>query len=282
MYQAKVGASGAIVMYSGAMSARLRDWLDLEGRLRRAVQEEKLELYYQPKFRLSDNRLVGVEALLRWCDAEHGEIPPTRFIEIAEDSGLIIDLGAWVIRAVCRQLRAWQDAGHSIPVAINVSGKELLHGDPAWTLEAEARAAGVPISLIEVEMTESVLVKDSARVRTALQRLRQLGCRIALDDFGTGYSSLAYITRFPPDRIKIDKAFVRLRHRQCHPVTRRQPERDGDGRGRRAPRATRLAAQARLPRGAGLLVVEAPAGARVRTAISVRRYGCGGTIPFGG
>jgi diguanylate cyclase len=208
MYQAKAGASGSIVMYTPAMSARLRDWLDLEGRLRRAVQEDKLELHYQPKFRLSDNRLVGVEALLRWCDEEHGEIPPTRFIEIAEDSGLIIDLGVWVIRAVCRQLRAWQDAGHSIPVAINVSGKELLHGDPAWALEAEARAAGVPISLIEVEMTESVLVKDSARVRAALERLRQLGCRIALDDFGTGYSSLAYITRFPPDRIKIDKAFV--------------------------------------------------------------------------
>jgi diguanylate cyclase len=208
MYQAKSGASGSIVMYTPAMSARLRDWLDLEGRLRRAVQEDKLELYYQPKFRLSDNRLMGAEALLRWCDAEHGEIPPTRFIEIAEDSGLIIDLGAWVIRAVCRQLRAWQDSGHSIPVAINVSGKELLHGDPAWTLEAEAVAAGIPISLLEVEMTESVLVKDSARVRAALERLRQLGCRIALDDFGTGYSSLAYITRFPPDRIKIDKAFV--------------------------------------------------------------------------
>jgi EAL domain-containing protein (putative c-di-GMP-specific phosphodiesterase class I) len=152
--------------------------------------------------------LMGAEALLRWCDAEHGEIPPNRFIEIAEDSGLIIDLGAWVIRAVCRQLRAWQDSGHSIPVAINVSGKELLHGDPAWTLETEAVAAGIPISLVEVEMTESVLVKDSARVRAALERLRQLGCRIALDDFGTGYSSLAYITRFPPDRIKIDKAFV--------------------------------------------------------------------------
>jgi EAL domain-containing protein (putative c-di-GMP-specific phosphodiesterase class I) len=208
MYQAKAGASGSTVMYTPAMSARLRDWLDLEGRLRRALQEDKLELYYQPKFRLSDNRLVGAEALLRWCDAEHGDIPPTRFIEIAEDSGLIIDLGAWVIRAVCRQLRSWQDAGHSIPVAINVSGKELLHGDPAWTLEAEAGAAKIPISLIEVEMTESVLVKDSARVRAALERLRQLGCRIALDDFGTGYSSLAYITRFPPDRIKIDKAFV--------------------------------------------------------------------------
>jgi diguanylate cyclase (GGDEF)-like protein len=208
MYQAKAGASGSIVMYTPAMSARLRDWLDLEGRLRRAVQEDTLELHYQPKFRLSDDRLVGVEALLRWCDAEHGEIPPTRFIEIAEDSGLIIELGSWVIRSVCRQLRAWQDSGHSVPVAVNVSGKELLHGDPAWTLEAEAVAAGIPIALIEVEMTESVLVNDSARVRAALGRLRQLGCRIALDDFGTGYSSLAYITRFPPDRIKIDKAFV--------------------------------------------------------------------------
>jgi diguanylate cyclase (GGDEF)-like protein len=208
MYQAKSGASGSIVMYTAAMSARLRDWLDLEGRLRRAVQEDQLRLAYQPKFRVSDTRLVGVEALLRWCDAEHGEIPPTRFIEIAEDSGLIIDLGGWVIRAACRQLREWQDAGLTVPVAINVSGKELLHGDPARVIETEAAAAGVPTSLIEVEITESLLVKDSARVRDALARLRELGCRIALDDFGTGYSSLAYITRFPPDRIKIDKAFV--------------------------------------------------------------------------
>jgi diguanylate cyclase (GGDEF)-like protein len=208
MYQAKSGVSGSIVIYTAAMSARLRDWLDLEGRLRRAVQEDQLRLVYQPKFRVRDMRLVGVEVLLRWCDAEHGEIPPTRFIEIAEDSGLIIDLGGWVIRAACRQLREWQDAGLTIPVAINVSGKELLHGDPARVIEIEAAAAGVSTSLIEVEITESLLVKDSARVRDALARLRELGCRIALDDFGTGYSSLAYITRFPPDRIKIDKAFV--------------------------------------------------------------------------
>jgi diguanylate cyclase (GGDEF)-like protein len=208
MYQAKSGASGSVVRYTPAMSAKLKNWLDLEGRLRRAVLEDQLRLHYQPKFRLEDNRLVGVEALLRWCDAEYGEIPPTRFIEIAEDSGLIIDLGNWVIRAVCRQLREWQDLGVAIPVAINVSGKQLLHGDPARVIETEAQAAGIPTSLIEVEITESLLVKDSARVRDALQRLRQLGCRIALDDFGTGYSSLAYITRFPPDRIKIDKAFV--------------------------------------------------------------------------
>ena len=208
MYQAKAGASGSIVMYTAAMSAKLRNWLDLEGRLRRALLDDQLQLHYQPKFRLDDNRLVGVEALMRWCDPEYGDIPPTRFIEIAEDSGLIIDLGGWVIRAVCRQLRAWQDLGLAVPVAINVSAKELLHADPARAIEVEAAAAGVPTSLIEVEITESLLVKDSARVRGALERLRQLGCRIALDDFGTGYSSLAYVTRFPPDRIKIDKAFV--------------------------------------------------------------------------
>jgi diguanylate cyclase len=208
MYQAKAGAIGSAAVYTAAMSARLRDWLDLEGRLRRAVQDDLLYLHYQPKFSLRDNRLVGVEALLRWCDTEHGEIPPTRFIEIAEDSGLIIDLGSWVVRAACRQLREWQNRGLSLPVAINVSGKELLHGDPARVVEEEAAAAGIPASLIEIEITESLLVKDSAKVRGALERLRRLGCRIALDDFGTGYSSLAYITRFPPDRIKIDKAFV--------------------------------------------------------------------------
>jgi diguanylate cyclase (GGDEF)-like protein len=208
MYHAKAGASGSVVRYTAAMSARLRDWLDLESRLRRAVRDNLLTLQYQPKFRLGDNRLVGVEALLRWCDAEHGEIPPNRFIEIAEDSGLIIDLGCWVVRAACRQLRDWQDRGIAVPIAINVSGKELLHADPARMIEMEAAAAGVPTALIEVEITESLLVKDSARVREALERLRRLGCRIALDDFGTGYSSLAYIARFPPDRIKIDKAFV--------------------------------------------------------------------------
>ena len=210
MYQAKAGgASGAVAAYTSAMSSRTRDWLDLEGRLRRAVRSDLLELMYQPKFRLKDNALVGVEALLRWHDPEHGDIPPTRFVEIAEDSGLILEMTAWVVRAACRQLRQWLDRGLSIPVAINCSGKDLLHGDPARVVETEAAAVNVPTSLIEIEITESMLIKDSVTVQSALQRLRKLGCRIALDDFGTGYSSLAYITRFPPDRIKIDQAFVR-------------------------------------------------------------------------
>ena len=209
MYQAKTGNAAPIAVYVPAMSSRLRDWLELEARLRRAVQEDRVQLRYQPKFSLRDQRLSGVEALLRWYDSEHGEVSPTRFIEIAEDSGLILEMGSWVVRAACRQLRQWLDAGFPVPVAINVSGKELLHGDPARVVELEAAAAGVPPALIEIEITESVLVHDSAKVRQALARLRQLGCRIALDDFGTGYSSLAYITRFPPDRLKIDKAFVR-------------------------------------------------------------------------
>jgi EAL domain-containing protein (putative c-di-GMP-specific phosphodiesterase class I) len=209
MYHAKGAASGAIAAYTPAMSSRLRDWLDLESRLRHAVQDGSLQLHFQPKFSLRDNKLVGAETLLRWYDPQHGEIAPTRFIEIAEESGLIIDVGAWVTRAACRHLRRWLDAGLAVPVAINVSAKELLYGDPASVVEAEAAAAGIPAALIEIEITESLLVKDSSTVQSALQRLRQLGCRIALDDFGTGYSSLAYLTRFPPDRIKIDKAFVR-------------------------------------------------------------------------
>ncbi len=208
MYQAKSGSTASVAVYAPAMSSRLRDWLDLEARLRHAVEDDRLHLRFQPKFRLADNRIAGVEALLRWCDSEYGEISPNRFVEIAEDSGLIIDMGSWVARTACRQLRTWIDRGCAVPIAINVSGKELLHGDPARTIEAAAAEAGVPTSLIEVEITETLLVKDSATVRQALERLRQLGCRIALDDFGTGYSSLAYITRFPPDRIKIDKAFV--------------------------------------------------------------------------
>jgi len=209
MNQARASAAGLVVAYSAAMSSRLRGWLDLDARLRRAIHADQLYLRYQPKFRLRDNRIVGAEALLRWRDPEHGEIPPARFIEIAEDSGLIIELGAWVMRAVCRQVRDWLDRGITLPVALNMSGKELLYADPVRILQAEAAAAGIPVSLIELEITESLLVKDSGKVRAALERLRGLGCRIALDDFGTGYSSLAYITRFPPDRIKIDQAFVR-------------------------------------------------------------------------
>ena len=209
MYQAKTGATGAVAIYTPAMSSRLRDWLDLEGRLRRAVQADLLHLQFQPKFRLHDNRLAGVEALLRWCDADHGDISPIRFIEIAEDSGLIIDMGSWVVRAACRQLRSWMDRGIAVPIAVNVSAKELA----AWRSGSGRRGCSgrgrrPDCRSSKLRSPNRCWSRTPPRFAAHSRRLRQLGCRIALDDFGTGYSSLAYITRFPPDRIKIDKAFV--------------------------------------------------------------------------
>jgi diguanylate cyclase (GGDEF)-like protein len=210
MYQAKAaGAAPKIAIYTAAMSARLRDTLELEASLRRAVRADALGVQYQPKFSLHDRSIVGVEALMRWVDPEHGEVSPTRFIPIAEESGLIVDLGMWMIRKVCRQLREWLDRGIEVPVAINLSGMELLFGDPARLIEAETTRLFVPPGLIEVEITESVFVSDATAARDNVDKIRRLGCQIALDDFGTGYSSLAYLTRFPPDRLKIDRSFVR-------------------------------------------------------------------------
>jgi diguanylate cyclase len=209
MYHAKSTGANSFTTYTPALSGRVRDWLELESRLRRAVRDETLYLHFQPKFRLSDNKLVGVEALARWCDEEHGNIPPSQFIAMAEESGLIMDIGAWVARAACRQARRWMDRGIEMPIAINVSGKELLHSDPVAIIEAAIAAEKIPPRLLEIEITESVVVRESSAVREGLERLRSLGCKIALDDFGTGYSSLAYVARFPLDGIKIDRAFVR-------------------------------------------------------------------------
>ena len=208
MYQAKAAGGPKVVAYTAAMSARLRDQLDLESRLRRTVRDGLLDLRYQPKFRVHDGSIAGVEALARWYDTEHGEVSPVRFIRVAEESDLIIDIGAWVIATVCKQIRGWLDLGIEMPVAINVSGKELLFGDPARIIEAQANKWGIPPSLIEIEITESVFVSEANEGRHNIEKLRGLGCRMALDDFGTGYSSFAYLTRFPPDRLKIDKSFV--------------------------------------------------------------------------
>jgi diguanylate cyclase (GGDEF)-like protein len=208
MYQAKVSGGPKIVVYAPVMSARLRDSLDLETRLRRALRDDGLAVRYQPKFRLSDGVLVGAEALVRWFDEELGEVPPNRFVPVAEESGLIVDVGAWVIRAVSQQLALWHAAGIAVPVAINVSGKELLFADPAKVIQTETSKSGIPASLIEAEITESVFVTDAIAGRSSVERIRALGCRVALDDFGTGYSSLSYLTRFPPDRLKIDRSFI--------------------------------------------------------------------------
>jgi len=209
MYQAKSAAAGAVVVYEPVMSSRMAKFVRTEARLRRALQMQALTYEFQPKYRLSDQQMVGAEVLARWHDEELGVVSPSEFIPVAEESGLIIEMGELMIHSVCRQLRTWRDRDIGLPLAINISGKEFLHGDPARILEREAQLAGISPSLVEIEITESLLVQDSVRVRQALDRLRSIGCLLALDDFGTGYSSLAYLTRFPLHKIKIDKSFVR-------------------------------------------------------------------------
>lgn len=213
MYQAKEAGSSACVRYAEIMSTRALEWVSLDAELRRAVADDALQLHFQPKFRLADGALVGVEALARWCHPRLGQIPPSRFIPLAEETGLILDVGAWVTRAACRQLQAWNRLGLHVPVAINVSGKEFLYGDPAARIAHETGAAGLAPGSLEIEITESVLVTDFARISAGLAALKELGCRIALDDFGTGYSSLAYLQRLPLDRLKVDRVFITDVHR---------------------------------------------------------------------
>jgi EAL domain-containing protein (putative c-di-GMP-specific phosphodiesterase class I) len=183
--------------------------LALEAALREAVRAEQLTLYFQPKIRLCDDSLVGVEALLRWFDTELGEISPAHFIPLAEESGLILEIGRWVIRAACRQLMNWQNEGLDTTIAINVSARQFVHDDPAAVIHAATAECGISPRSIVVEITESALITDLARVQAGLTAVRALGCRVAIDDFGTGYSSLAYLKRLPVDELKIDRSFIR-------------------------------------------------------------------------
>jgi EAL domain-containing protein (putative c-di-GMP-specific phosphodiesterase class I)/CheY-like chemotaxis protein/GGDEF domain-containing protein len=195
-------------LYNEAMSANARERIALDVELRHAVRNEELVLHFQPKIRLCDGALCGVEALLRWIHPERGPISPGVFIPLAEESGLILEIDDWVVRTACRQLYNWREAGFSTNIAINFSGKHFLYGDPVSTILRETEAAKVSPADLTVEITESVLMRDSGPAQACLRRLRELGCKVSIDDFGTGYSSLAYLKTFPADAIKVDRAFV--------------------------------------------------------------------------
>jgi diguanylate cyclase (GGDEF)-like protein len=207
-------AGGAQVhaTYSRSMSSRARERIKLDAELRRAIRDEQLVLHFQPKLRASDGSLAGVEALLRWFHPDLGEISPARFIPIAEESGLILDIDEWTLQSACRQLRNWQLNGMETTVAVNVSGKHFLYGDPSVVAARELAASQVRPADLTIEITEGVLLRDAARVRQGLDAVRALGCKVAVDDFGTGYSSLAYLRGFPVDSLKIDRAFVQRVH----------------------------------------------------------------------
>ncbi len=210
MYQVKDGGRNGYRVYAKPMNEGLRERLDLQHRLHPAFRDGKLQLHYQPQFDLSDGRLIGAEALLRWHDPQLGWIPPAQFIPIAEDTGLIVNIGAWVIVDACRQLRCWLDAGlPPLTVAVNLSPRQFRNSDPIATVANALALHDLDGSALELELTESMLIRDNALTDQILHGFKDLGVGLAIDDFGTGYSNLGYLKHFAFDKLKIDQSFVR-------------------------------------------------------------------------
>lgn len=208
LQQSLSGVAPAAVTYTPQFGEQSRHLMQLDSELRRAVRDEQLTLVFQPKVRLADGALTGVEALLRWYHPELGQISPAQFVPLAEESGLILDLGDWVVRAAFRQIRNWQDAGFHTSIAVNFAVAQFLHRNPAQTISAAARACALDPRRVVVEVTESAFVRDLPRVKSAIDAVRNMGCRVAVDDFGTGYSSLAHLKTLPIDELKVDRAFI--------------------------------------------------------------------------
>ena len=205
LYRAKNEGRNRACIYDAAMDADLVHRKLLQDDLRRAIASDSLRLEYQPVVNASGEKVIGVEALARWRHPDHGEIPPAQFVALAERSGLIIDLGTWVLRRACLDGKAWPD----LTMAVNVSPLQFRRADFVEVVERTLAESGFDPALLELEVTESTLLGNVETARAAMLRLKALGVKLALDDFGTGYSSLQYLRRFPFDRLKIDHSFVR-------------------------------------------------------------------------
>jgi diguanylate cyclase (GGDEF)-like protein len=205
MYAAKAAGRRTYRFFEPAMDAHVRARRMLEMDLRQAISDGDLEVYYQPCLGLQNNRITGCEALLRWRHPERGMISPAEFVPIAEETGLINQLGEWVLSTACMEAAKWPD---NIRLAVNVSPVQFRSGTLALKVIAALAASGLPASRLELEITEAVLIRDDDAALAILHQLRTVGVRIALDDFGTGYSSLSYLKRFPFDKIKIDRCFI--------------------------------------------------------------------------
>jgi diguanylate cyclase (GGDEF)-like protein len=210
MYQAKKNGTGQYVTFRPAMQANLLRSLDLEAHLRRAVDRDEFVLHYQPIVELAGGRINGVEALVRWRHPQRGIIPPLKFVPLAEETGLIVPIGLWVLEEACRQARAWNAGrdGQPLTISVNLSARQVQQPDLPGVVAQILLETGLDPSCLVLEITESLLLHDTEATMERLQHLKALGLRLALDDFGTGYASLAYLRRFPIDIIKIDKSFV--------------------------------------------------------------------------
>jgi len=209
MYFAKDSGRGNFQYFTQHMNVAAQQRLTLENALRRAIENREFELHYQPLHDLRDRSITGVEALIRWNRPDHGLVSPGEFIAVAEDSGLIVPIGEWVLREALRQARAWHAEGRPLRMAVNVSANQLARPSFADRLRRLLEETGVDPSLVELEVTEGVIVEGAGEAREAIDQIAALGVGIAIDDFGTGYSGLAYLKRLPIDTVKIDQSFVR-------------------------------------------------------------------------
>jgi diguanylate cyclase (GGDEF)-like protein/PAS domain S-box-containing protein len=208
MYSAKNQGNSNYQFFDARMDARSKEKLMLELGLRHALEMQALYLVYQPKYELATSRIVGIEALLRWHSPEFGMVSPDSFIPIAEDTGLIIPIGEFVIKEACRQAKLWQDSLPDVPVAVNLSMRQFRDENLLPFIESTLQEMALSPDLLELELTESLIMDDLERNTRVLSRLKKMGLKISIDDFGTGYSSLSYIKRLPIDTVKIDKSFV--------------------------------------------------------------------------
>jgi diguanylate cyclase (GGDEF)-like protein len=209
MYGAKSSGRNQLRVYDSAVNARALRRLSLEIELRRAVEDSSLEVYYQPKYDTRSLKLTGGEALLRWFHPSRGQIPTADFIAIAEETGLIGDIGKWTLQRVCRDIAQWRADGLEPPrIAVNVSGRDFMHPEALIRISDTVAKANLSASQFELELTEGVLMRDAEAGRRSLLALKEFGFALAVDDFGTGYCSLNYLKRFPLDTLKIDRSFV--------------------------------------------------------------------------
>ena len=209
MYHAKENGRNNFQFFKAEMNLKAVERQSLEGGLRRALEREEFLLHYQPKVNLDTGEITGVEALIRWRQPHRGLVPPSQFVPIAEDCGLILQIGRWVLREACRQARAWQDAGlPPVPITVNVSAVEFRDKGFVESVRTSLSETGLEARYLGLELTEGVLMEDAESTAAVLQELKVMGVHLAVDDFGTGYSSLSYLRQFPIDVLKIDQSFV--------------------------------------------------------------------------